>query len=286
METAAWHLYAVLYDLNIDRWSSQLYEQHDVQTGFQALFSVLSHFWNAELVITFTLMLSTSLNVFFSIHVTWKKCSPKPENVDWHVENMERLMCGDLQRHGISLLNTCGIPCLKLSKYLSQGRCSVERFDEVQLIWGLACANRALCNTILERESFRAEVQAKGGSLQIKPDQSQEVPFLMSVAPLEGQKWKWVSSHPEQKEDTEEVEEDPGQGPSPKPPSLRKAMEKTKRCGEESKEEEVTVTTTRRTLKMTEIQGSRKEFILHGAQTKLLSPACFGAGTTGPVVCF
>ena len=148
----------------------------------------------------------------------------------------------------------------KLSKYLSQGRCSLDRSDEAQLVWGLACAYRALCNTILERESFRAEVQAKGGSLQIKPDHSHEVPFSMSAAPVEGQKWKWVSSRSEQKEDAEEVEEDPGQGPSPKPPSLRKAMEKTKRRGEESEEEEVTVTITRPTLKMAEIQGSRKEF--------------------------
>ena len=31
----------------------------------------------------FMLMLSVSLNVFFSIHVMWKKSSPKPENAEW-----------------------------------------------------------------------------------------------------------------------------------------------------------------------------------------------------------
>ena len=41
------------------------------------------HFWNAELVITFMLMFPVSLNVFLSVHVMWKKSSPKPENVDW-----------------------------------------------------------------------------------------------------------------------------------------------------------------------------------------------------------
>ena len=66
----------------------------------------------------------------------------------------------------------------------------------------------------------------------------------MSVAPVEGQKWQQVSSHLEWKEEEAEevVEEDPGKGPSSKPPSLRKATEKTKRHGEESEEEGVTVT--------------------------------------------
>ena len=65
----------------------------------------------------------------------------------------------------------------------------------------------------------------------------------MSVAPVEGQKWKWVSLCLERKEEeAEEVEEDPGEGPSPKPPPLRKAAEKNKRHGEESDEEGVTVT--------------------------------------------
>ena len=54
----------------------------------------------------------------------------------------------------------------------------------------------------------------------------------------------------------EEVEEDPGKGTSSEP---RKAKAKTKRHGEESNEEEISITV-RRPLKMTEIQSSRKEF--------------------------
>ncbi len=69
----------------------------------------------------------------------------------------------------------------KLSQYLSQAWCGLDRSKEVQLIWGLACAYRALYNTILERESFRAEVQAKGGNLQVKSDQSQETPVTVSA---------------------------------------------------------------------------------------------------------
>lgn len=62
----------------------------------------------------------------------------------------------------------------------------------------------------------------------------------MSVAPVEGQKWKRVFLHLEQKKEKqaeEEVEEGPGKGPSLKPPSPRKATGKTKRHGEESEEE-------------------------------------------------
>ena len=56
------------------------------------------------------------------------------------------------------------------------------------------------------------------------------------------------------------VEEDPGKGPSSKPPSLRKATGKTKRHGGESEEEGFTGSTVHQPLKVTEIQGSRKEF--------------------------
>ena len=56
--------------------------------------------------------------------------------------------------------------------------------------------------------------------------------------------------------------EDPGEGPSSKPPSPRNTTEKSKKHGEES-EEEVTVTTICRPQKITEIQGSRKDFIQH-----------------------
>ena len=54
----------------------------------------------------------------------------------------------------------------------------------------------------------------------------------------------------------EEVEEGPGEGTSSEP---RKAKANTKRHEEDSDEEEISITV-RQPLKMTEIQGSRKEF--------------------------
>ena len=124
----------------------------------------------------------------------------------------------------------------------------------------MACAYRALYSTILERESFQAEVQAKGGNLQVKPDQSQQIKVTMSVGPLEGKKWKRVSSCLERKKEEEEVEEeveeDPGEGTSLEP---RKAKAKTKRHEEDSDEEEISITVCQ-PLKMTESQSSRKEF--------------------------
>ena len=87
-------------------------------------------------------------------------------------------------------------------------------------------------------------MQAKRGNLQIKPDQSQQTPVTVSVAPVEGKKWKWVSSRLERKKEEEEeeevkeevVEEDPGEGTSSEP---RKANAKTKRHGEASDGEEI-----------------------------------------------
>lgn len=75
---------------------------------------------------------------------------------------------------------------------------------------------------------------------------------------MEGKKWKRVSSHLEWKEGEaeEEAAEDPGEGSGSAP---RKAKEKTKRHEEESDEEEISITVCR-LLKLTEIQGSRKEF--------------------------
>ena len=118
------------------------------------------------------------------------------------------------------------------------------------------------------RESFRAEVQAKGGNLQVKSDQSQETPVTVSAAPVEGKKGTQVSSLLERlKEAEEEVEEGPGEGPSSEPPSSRKATGKIKRHGKESDEDGVSITTVRRPLKMTEIQGSRKELTWRSNKT-------------------
>ena len=119
----------------------------------------------------------------------------------------------------------------------------------------------ALYIILFWRESFRAEVQAKGGNLQVESDQSQETPVTVSAAPVEGKKGTQVSSLLEWlKEAEEEVEEGPGEGPSSEPPSSRKATGKIKRHGKESDEDGVSITTVHRPLKMTEIQGSRKEF--------------------------
>lgn len=55
--------------------------------------------------------------------------------------------------------------------------------------------------TLFWRESFQTKIQTKGGSLQVKPGQSQEAPVTISVAPVEGKKWKWVSLRQEQKKE-------------------------------------------------------------------------------------
>ena len=86
METPAWYLHAMLYDLNTDSYIPDGIANFTKSIMFKRvprLFSwFFTHFWNVELVIMFMLMLSIALNVFFSIHVMWKKSSPKPENVD------------------------------------------------------------------------------------------------------------------------------------------------------------------------------------------------------------
>ena len=90
----------------------------------------------------------------------------------------------------------------------------------------------------------------------------------MSAAPVEGKKGTQVSSLLEWlKEAEEEVEEDPGKGPSSEPPSSRKATGKIKRHGKESDEDGVSITTVRRPLKVAEIQGSRKELPSHPNKT-------------------
>lgn len=60
-----------------------------------------------------------------------------------------------------------------------------------------------------------------------------------------------------EEESEEEVKEDPGKGASSE---SRKAKAKTKRHGEESDEEGVSITTVHQPLQMSEIQGSKKEF--------------------------
>ena len=255
MEAPAWCLYAMLYNLNVETFKpvSRLPSQ------FVARFS------NTELVLVLVCMLSVSLNVFLSIGAKWKKSPPRPENDDW--QGIWKGLGRILEAWGAAMSWDFSLEHLwdpeKLSQHLSRGWCDLDRSNEVRLIWGLACASCALYDTILERESFRAEVQAKGGNLQVKSGQSQQTPVTVSVAPVEGQKRKRVSSRlerrkeeEEEEEVEEEVEEDPGQGTSSEP---RKAKAKSKRRGEESDEEEISITV-RRPLKMTEIHSSRQEF--------------------------
>ncbi|XP_072186313.1 uncharacterized protein [Excalfactoria chinensis] len=109
---------------------------------------------------------------------------------------------------------------------------------------------------MMEIESLKNEIQTLKENLQVNPSKPQEAPASVSVAPVEGQRWERGSSRLERKE---EVEEDPGEGPSPKPP--KKATQKTNRHGEDSDDEgEVTISSTRKPMKITEIQGMRKEF--------------------------
>ena len=78
------------------------------------------------------------------------------------------------------------------------------------------------------------------------------------------------------KEAEEEVEEGPGEGPSSEPPSSRKATGKIKRHGKESDEDRVSISTVRWPLKMTEIQGSRKELTRHPNKTRHLVASLLG----------
>lgn len=223
----------------------------------------VAHFLNTKSVLILVCMLSISLNVFLFIRAKWKKSPPRPENDDW--QGIWKGLGRILEAWGPAMPWDFTLEHLwdpeKLSQHLSQGQCGLDRSKEARLIWGLACAYRALYSTALERKSFRAEVQTKGGNLQVRPDQSQQTPVTVSVAPVEGKKWKQVSSRLEPKKEEEEemegeVEEAPGEETSSLP---RKAKAKTKRHEEESDEEEISITV-RRPLKMTEIQSSRKEF--------------------------
>lgn len=86
----------------------------------------------------------------------------------------------------------------------------------------------------------------------MQPDQSQEAPEAISVAPVR------MLHYLEWKEEEEE-EENPGKGPSRRPLSLtpRKAKAKPKREDDEDEEDIVTITT--RPLKMTEIRYTPQE---------------------------
>ena len=90
----------------------------------------------------------------------WRKFFPKSEDVEWWGiwrglgKRLEVL--GPLVSWDFTLEHLWDPE--KQSKYLSKGWCSSERSGEEQLIWGLACAYRALYSAIPERESFQIEI--------------------------------------------------------------------------------------------------------------------------------
>lgn len=88
------------------------------------------------------------------------------------------------------------------------------------------CLLSYINETIVERGSFKTEIQTRRGNLQVNLDRSQEASVSMSAAPVEGQKWKQASSHLEGKEEMEKEEEDPGEGHSSKPPMQKGNREK------------------------------------------------------------
>ena len=263
-ETPAWYLYAMWYGLNFDIHIPDGMANFTNSTTFRPVsrlpYRFVRRFSNFELILMGALLFSWIVIIFL---YKGKESPPEPESADW--QGIWRGLGKILKARGPAVSWDFTLEHLwdpeKLSQYLSQGQRGLHNSKEVQLIWGLACAYRALYNTILERESFRAEVQAKVENLQVKSDQLQETPVTISVAPVEGKKWKRVSTRLERKKEEaeEEEEEDPGEGPSSEPPPSRKAKGKTKRHAEETDDEDILITT-RRPLKMTEIQGSRKEF--------------------------
>ena len=122
-------------------------------------FQFVACFSNAELVLILACMLSISLNVFLSIRAMCKKSPPKPDNDDW--QGIWRGLGKILELWGPTMSWDFTLEHLwdleKLSQHLSQGQCGLDRSKEARLIWGLACAYRALYSTVLERDSFRAE---------------------------------------------------------------------------------------------------------------------------------
>jgi len=87
METPACYLYAMLHDLNIEKYIPDGIANFTNNTMFKPVSRLSSqfftYFWNVNIVIMVVCRLSISLNVFLFIYVMWKKSSPKPENIDW-----------------------------------------------------------------------------------------------------------------------------------------------------------------------------------------------------------
>lgn len=164
METPAWYLYAMWYNLNFDTYIPDAIANFTNTMMFKPVSRLSSQFatrfLSAELVtmlvIILVCILSVSLNMLLSICVMWKESPPKPENADW--QGIWRDLGKILEAWGPKMSWDFTLEHLwdpeKLSQYLSQGWCGLHRSKEVRLIWGLACAYHALYNTILERDCF------------------------------------------------------------------------------------------------------------------------------------
>ena len=124
---------------------------------------------------------------------------------------------------------------------------------------------------IIERDRLRAELEDESIGTD-QPDQLQEAPQLMSLAPVRGRKMKRISTQLEEKKEEERGPEEwlqdpqeaplsPGEGPSvrPRSPTPMRAT----RSPERVRGEQDIVTIVDRSLKMNEIRSLRKDFSRH-----------------------
>ena len=124
---------------------------------------------------------------------------------------------------------------------------------------------------IIERDRLRAELEDESIGTD-QPDQLQEAPQLMSLAPVRGRKMKRISTQLEEKkeedrgpegwlQDPQEAPLSPGEGPSVRPRSP--APMRATRSPERVRGEQDIVTIVDRSLKMNEIRSLRKDFSRH-----------------------
>ena len=124
---------------------------------------------------------------------------------------------------------------------------------------------------IIERDRLQAELEDESIGTD-QPDQLQEAPQLMSLAPVRGRKMKRISTQLEEKKEEERGPEEwlqdpqeaplsPGEGPSvrPRSPTPMRAT----RSPERVRGEQDIVTIVDRSLKMNEIRSLRKDFSRH-----------------------
>ena len=131
METPAWYVYAMCYDLNFDNYIQDgiaTFTNNYIPNGItnftnNMMFRPVSRlssrfircFLNTELMLMFVgvaLFISISLNVFLYRRGKWKESPPKPENADWQGiwRGLGKIL-GAWRPAGSwdFILNTCGI---------------------------------------------------------------------------------------------------------------------------------------------------------------------------------